>query len=416
MKLFKASFLNPYSDHSCDYFDLAALLVNEDGEIISLESWDEKKDYSEYELIDLSNKLIMPCFADIHFHWVQEDVCQMPKANLMTWLEAYTWPSEAKYENKLFSKIRAEHFFRDIIKLGTTMGAAYSSIHEHAVHDAFHFMKGDFFIGAVIMTKGKPDYLIQDEAEALEIAERLAQHYSENYVITPRFAPSCTKSSMRSAAKIAQKYNCWIQTHVAETTDPEESSLKILDDCEILTSKTILGHCIHLDSADYDLIAERGAKIAHCPSSNAPIGEMGLGSGLFDFALAEESGVDWALASDIGAGPYLSMFDVMKSFYDQNQIHLNDSEDELQFSFSSEATAIKALYRATLKGAEILGLDSRKGNFKPTKDADFIVIDKSNIDLNEYSDAEDILLSILDKDRSSFNSLVEDVYLKGILV
>jgi guanine deaminase len=69
--------------------------------------------------------------------------------------------------------------------------------------------------------------------------------------------------------------------------------------------------------------------------------------------MAEHYGIRWALGSDIGAGPYLSMFDVMRSFLDQNQ------------SAGISVSPIKALYRSTLAGLEILDLAESKGRFAP---------------------------------------------------
>ena len=70
---------------------------------------------------------------------------------------------------------------------------------------------------------------------------------------------------------------------------------------------------------EWKLLADSGSRIASCPSSNAPIEQLGIGSGLFDFEKAELMGVPEALVSDIGGGPFLSMFDVMRSFVLQNK-------------------------------------------------------------------------------------------------
>src|SRR5690606_28078951 len=103
--------------------------------------------------------------------------------------------------------------------------------------------------------------------------------------------------------------------------------------------------------------------VIHCPTSNAPIKERGLGSGLFDFKKTEKAKVRWALGSDIGGGPILSMFDVIRSFVDQN------AKKKI-----SGATYVKALYRSTLAGAEILGLGEKAGNLNLGKEANFIVV------------------------------------------
>lgn len=399
MQLYRASILNPISDTKCDLYLDGALLVD-NSKVIACDNYGEiLQKYGKDgvgQTIDLQDKLIIPCFSDIHFHWVQDDVCLMPKANLMAWLEMYTWPTEAKFEDPRFSRIKADFFFKRLLSVGTTSGVIYSSIHEHSVDHAFDDVQGDFIVGSVMMTKNSPYYLTESIEESIAKTKALARKYGERYAVTPRFVPSCTNETLLEAAKIARENNCWIQTHLAETKDPEESSWEILDQAGLLTKKTILGHCIHLDDQGYSLLAERGSVIAHCPSSNAPIEQLGLGSGLFDFHKVESLGVEWSLASDIGAGPYLSMFDVMRSFYKQNQ------------AAGVEVTAIKALYRATLKGCEILGLN--QGNFSEGKLINFMVIDKKKTSYsfeNIANNSEELLKSILNLPREEFDFLVE---------
>ena len=66
--------------------------------------------------------------------------------------------------------------------------------------------------------------------------------------------------------------------------------------------------------------------------------------------MAEKYGVRWALASDIGGGPFLSMFDVIQSFVQQNE------------AAGVPASYVKALYRSTSAGADILGLGIGRGD------------------------------------------------------
>ena len=118
----------------------------------------------------------------------------------------------------------------------------------------------------------------------------------------------------------------------------------------MLGPKTIFGHCIYLAESEWKLLADSGSRIASCPSSNAPIEQLGIGSGLFDFEKAESLGVPWALASDIGGGPFLSMFDVMRSFVLQNRKVGRHT-----------ATFTKALHRTTFKAAELMDLSADRG-------------------------------------------------------
>jgi guanine deaminase len=150
-------------------------------------------------------------------------------------------------------------------------------------------------------------------------------------------------------------------------------------------------------------MAESDTVIAHCPTSNAPLSQLGLGSGLFDFKKADRMKIRWALASDIGGGPFLSMIDVMRSFVDQNK------------KAGVKATWTRALYRATLAGAEILGLQKKQGNLDPGKFANFIVISSNQL-VEKTSNKEDFFEKLfyrpLDR-RESYTDIVQQTWYKG---
>lgn len=379
--------------------------------------------YKEYdEVLDLRDQLIMPGFYDMHFHWVQDDVRKMPKANLLEWLDKYTFPTERKFENKKYAKDKAQFFFSRLLKTGTIGGACYSSIHEHAVNYAFKYAVGDYVIGNVLMTINSPKFLTQRRSSAIKLAGKLSEKYGPKYALTPRFAIATDPETMKETAVVAKKNKSFMQTHLSETKNEIEfvksiykdikgfekvkSYTEIYKKCGMLSSKTIMGHGIHLDKSELAILAKSKTSIAHCPTSNAPHKEQGLGSGLFDFKMIEKAGIRWALASDIGGGPYVSMFDVMRSFVDQNKKKKVKG-----------ATYTKALYRSTLAGAEILKINKKKGNLVKGKEANFITVDiPKNLKTKKV---EDILEKVVLKHKSSrekYDDMVKNVFFQGIRV
>ena len=174
----------------------------------------------------------------------------------------------------------------------------------------------------------------------------------------------------------------------------------------MLGKRSIMGHGIHLTDNEIKILARTDTAIAHCPTSNAPIRQKGLGSGLFDFRKIEKNKIRWALGSDIGGGPVLSMFDVMRSFVDQN------TKENIK-----GATYKKALFRATLAGAQLLELDKKCGNFIAGKEANFLIL-PSHKEV-EDSDIEKVLewyISRGRKSRISYDNLVKKVFYKGQLI
>ncbi len=388
-KLVLADIINPVNDQLASYYKDGAMLLKRSKSKSSSGFYVDRvgkrldliklvKD-SECEILDFRGKLVVPTFVDTHFHWVQDDVCLMPKDNLLQWLKKYTWPAESKFKNKEYTKLKSKFFAKKLLSVGTTAGAVYCSIHQHTVLASAKEFVGDFIFGNVLMTMNSPDYLLQTESDAIASVRELSSKLKKRYALTPRFAPTTSPSVMKMSGKMAKRNGSFIQTHLSETTNEIEYVLsiyssfakfkkvltytEIYDRCGLVTDRTIFGHGIHLSDKELKLLSKKGASIAHCPTSNGPIDEFGLGSGLFDFEKCNANKVAWALASDIGGGPFLSMIDVMNSFVYQNKRAKVKS-----------ATYVMALNRATNAGAKILKI-KRTGNFKRLNWANFVVID-----------------------------------------
>lgn len=426
LSFYVATILNPVSDKKCEYYNQGLLVVEKKkkGSVIKDllplgKGLNKYEDYMNDEnTTHYENALLMPGFFDMHFHWVQDDVREMPKDNLLTWLENYTFPTETKFSNKAYAKKRAKEFFKRLTSTGTIGGACYSSIHEHAVEAAIENVKGHFVIGNVLMNMNSPKKLTQTEKESLEVTKRLIQKYKTKHAFTPRFAITTTPEVMSKGAKMADKAKCFKQTHLSETPNEIEFVLSIYKNIKgfedvktytdiyersgMLGEKSLMGHGIYLSDKELKTLSKTKTSVIHCPTSNAPIKERGLGSGLFDFKKTEKAKVRWALGSDIGGGPILSMFDVIRSFVDQN------TKKKI-----AGATHVKALYRSTLAGAEILGLGDKTGNISVGKEASFIVVPFKG---EASKNAEEMIAKIVaphKKKREAYDQVVSGVYLNG---
>ena len=423
---FKGILVNPLSDKKCEFYP-DGLLVVKKGRIKDLLSYSKgSKKYASQmtksNTKDFGNALVMPGFFDMHFHWVQDDVREMPKDSLLEWLQKYTFPTEMKYAKKDYAELKAKHFFKKLSSAGTIGGACYSSIHENALNAAMDHIKGEFVVGNVLMNMNSPAELTQSKDESLKLTKKLIKKYGERHCFTPRFAITTTPEVMKKGSKMADKAKCFKQTHLSETPNEIDfvlsiyrkipgfenvsSYTEIYEKTGMLGKKSLMGHGIHLSDKELKLLNKTQTSVIHCPTSNAPIKDKGLGSGLFDFKKTEKAKVRWALGSDIGGGPFLSMFDVMRSFVDQNKK-----------KGIKEATYVKALNRSTLAGAELMGVSKKMGNLQKHKEANFIVVPlKKKITARN---AEEILLKLIGqhkRSRKSYDSLVSQTYLKGDLI
>jgi guanine deaminase len=194
------------------------------------------------------------------------------------------------------------------------------------------------------------------------------------YAFSPRFAVTCSEKLMRSAGEMAQRFGAYLQTHLAENREEIEKIrhlhmsardyTDVYEKCGLLTPKTMLGHCIHLNAREIDAIAAAQSNIAHCPTSN-----LFLGSGLMKLDQLLNAGIAIGLGSDVAAGPELNMWQVMRSALAvQKARHM--AESNLPSMRPSEA-----FYLATSGGARALGKSAAIGSFDVGKEADLLLMD-----------------------------------------
>lgn len=135
-----------------------------------------------------------------------------------------------------------------------------------------------------------------------------ALHSLVHPILTPRFAISCSDALMTGlSALVCQEPNLHIQTHLAENpTEVEfakslfpfaDSYTHVYDHFDLLTPRTILAHCVHLEPQEMQLIAKRGAGIAHCPTSN-----FALSSGVSPVGELLDHGIKVGLGTDVSGG------------------------------------------------------------------------------------------------------------------
>ena len=326
-------------------------------------------------VLDYRGKLIMPGFIDTHVHYVQLDIMASYGRQLLDWLNDYTFPEECRFANHAHSEALSNAFLDEMLRAGTTTAQVFGSSHPGSV-DAFFNAANKrqlrMLVGKVLMDRNAPEALM-DGASGIADSERLIEDWHGKgrlgYSVTPRFAPTSTKTQMDAAgALLRNDPTLWLQTHLAENSGEldwvadlfpgSRDYLAVYEASGLVGPRSTFAHGIHLDNGMRKRLADRGANIAFCPSSN-----LFLGSGLFDREAAKETGMTFTYASDIGAGTDLSGFATLKAAYQVGQLG------------GQPLTAWQGFYGLTRGNAKALSLDSHIGQLAPTLEADFVVID-----------------------------------------
>lgn len=178
----------------------------------------------------------------------------------------------------------------------------------------------------------------------------------------------------------------------------------------LLNSKSILAHCIHLTPTDYKNLKECNAGVAHNPNSNTCLrdGECRVRD-LLDY------GIKVGLGTDCSAGYMPSIHDAMRSASNVSRhLSMRTGEDKYVLEFS------ELVYLATMGGARVVDLQDRIGNFEVGKKFDALLIDtegimSAGIGSQEHGDEDASLLVkkwvFLGDDRS-----IRKVFVDGKLV
>ncbi|WP_439522785.1 guanine deaminase [Marivita sp.] len=360
--------------------------------------------------------LMMAGFIDTHIHFPQVQVIASWGAQLLDWLNNYTFPEETRFASETHCQTMARAFFDQLTAHGTTTAVAFCSVHKTSA-DAF-FSEATrrnmrMLGGKVLMDRNAPDALRDTPQSGYDETKALIADWHgrgrNGYVISPRFAITSSPEQMEMAqALVSENPDCHIQTHLSENRDeiaftkelyPQARDyLDVYQSYGLLGEKTLLGHAIHLEPREIDALTETGAHPVFCPTSN-----LFLGSGLFDNAGLRRRGIANGIATDVGAGTSYSMLQTM-----------NDGYKILQLQ-GQTLHPLQTFHWATRGNACLLGLENRIGTLDPGTEADLVILNARATEAmalrmeRARNVAEELfVLQMMGDDRS-----IEQVYVSG---
>ena len=289
--------------------------------------------HPQANVVDYGDALIHAGFVDAHMHYPQTRIIASWGKQLIDWLNTYTFPEESRFGDPDYAAAVAADTLDLALANGTTTLTSFCTIHPASV-DAFFEAAAQHNMavvaGKTCMDRHAPDTLVDTAQSAYDDSKALIAKWHGTgraiYAITPRFSPTSTPAQLDALGALwAENPDCLMQTHLSEQ-HPEIAWVKdlfpqardYLDTYEVyglLGARGIYGHSIHLTPREIDRLAEVGAAVAHCPTSNTFIG-----SGLCDVLGLAKAGIAMGLATDTGGGSSFSMLRTMAAAYEIGQL------------------------------------------------------------------------------------------------
>lgn len=363
---------------------------------------------SHFKYVDISKnptQFFFPGFIDTHIHSSQYPNIgiglNMP---LLEWLKTYTFSLENSF--KLDNMKVVKDIYTKVIKKtlnnGTTCASYFTTIDADTTK-VFGDLLLDYgqrgFVGKVCMDHNGdyPDYE-ETEHACLDSMDELIKYFGGKNpheetlikpIITPRFAPVCSRSLLKKLGKLSIDNKLPIQTHISENKGeiklvqklfPEFNDYaSVYDSHDLLSNSTILAHAVHLTKPERKMIQNKKCSISHCPTSNTFIasGEAPVKQYLY------KDKINVGLGTDISGGfDPLILGIVRQSILVSHHLSMKTGSNFDKLSLND------ALFMGTQGGAIAVGLQKEIGTFDYNKKFDAQLIDlngmNSNMDLFDW--------------------------------
>tara|TARA_B100000029_G_scaffold418744_1_gene423942 strand:- start:6450 stop:7928 length:1479 start_codon:yes stop_codon:yes gene_type:complete len=193
--------------------------------------------------------------------------------------------------------------------------------------------------------------------------------------LAPTIPYHCEPTFFKTCRTLANEFNARIHSHLAESKLQAVvgqnlfgcSLTEHLDRLGIISTDFTAAHCVWLEPSDMIRLSDRGAHVAHNPTSN-----LRLGTGVAKTKDMLNAGINVGIGTDASTcSDGLNMFEAMRMATYVSRIHQPDP----QYWLSAE----DVLMMATEGSAKALGLEDQIGRIAPGFKADLIFIDAGSI-------------------------------------
>jgi 5-methylthioadenosine/S-adenosylhomocysteine deaminase len=332
---------------------------------------------SDYQIVDCTGCIVMPGLVQAHVHTCQTLARgRADDMELLDWLRQVIWPYEGRLDEDALSAA-AELAYAELLLGGTTSVLDMGTVHHtDAVFRAAEKAGVRATIGKCMMDA--PDTvpgLAESTSASLDASAALIARWNGaandrlRYAYAPRFVLSCTDELLREVGVQAKAKGVRIHTHASENHGEIAlvrqrygvENIVALDQLGLLGEHACIAHGVHLSADERRLLAQRGAHVCHCPSSN-----LKLASGICSVPDLIAAGVSVALGAD--GAPCNNNLDGFLELRLAALLHKH-AHGPLALP------APEAVRIATLGGARAIGQANRIGTLELGKRGDIIAVD-----------------------------------------
>jgi 5-methylthioadenosine/S-adenosylhomocysteine deaminase len=327
------------------------------------------------EVIDAAGMVVLPGLIDLHFHTaVGKGYCD----HLPLWesLEQFWYPSIRALDAETAYWAAAASYLESIKNGVTTVNDMYRRLPDLGRAAA------DIGIRAVLSNDVALDEhnldTLQDNKDAYDTVHGSGEGRIEVRVGI-EWLPLASPGLLRDARALADDLGTGIHVHLNESLTEVENSkerfgqrpTEVAYDAGLLGPDCVAAHCVWLSDTEIALMRETGTHIAHCPSSNAK-----LGNGIARIPEMLAAGINVGLGHDAAESTNnCDLFEVMKF---ASLIHRAARVDASLFQ------APDVLRMATRNGAAALG--HQTGQLAPGAKADVILVSTRNVMFTPLAD------------------------------
>jgi 8-oxoguanine deaminase len=273
-------------------------LVVEDGKIVELVGRGMQVSQKADHIFDASHHVVIPGLVNTHHHFFQTLTRAHPAAinkELFPWLKAL-YPIWARSMTPEAFRLATRLSLTELLMSGCTCTSDHHYLYPAGLEAAMDIEAEEAAAVGIRMTLARgsmnlsekdgglpPDTIVQDEDTILADCERVLSRYhdrSEGAMLQVALAPcapfTVTKRLMVDSVGLAERFDCRLHTHLAETFDENEYCLAhfgcrpvdYLEECGWLTERVWLAHGIHFNDDEVRRLGRHKVGVCHCPTSN----------------------------------------------------------------------------------------------------------------------------------------------------